>query len=167
MFSGAQCGWPAFRVYSARAKISLHQDKENQIALQASPSVEGVWAMLRLWGWRIHTGWGRGCRKGETRGAAWWLWEMNTLPTPSPEWSPARGTLCFTWCFQGSQIICKNGVYFDKNLGRMGSVLNLLEGREVNHGFYKNVFTRELEKCKHMLGGRRSVPWIDIEERNT
>jgi len=48
----------------------------------------------------------------------------------------------------------KNTVCFDKNLGSLGSVLNLLEGEKINHCLYKNVFTRELgRKMQTYVGG--------------
>lgn len=78
---------------------------------------------------------------------------MNTAAnTQPPEWS-LQGFVSLYLMFSLKPKHLKNDVYFGKNLGSMGSVLNLLEGREINHCFYKNVFTRELEKCKHMQGG--------------
>lgn len=78
---------------------------------------------------------------------------MNTAAnTQPPEWS-LQGFVSLYLMFSLKPKHLKNDVYFGKNLGSMGSVLNLLEGREINHCFYKNVFTRELEKCKHMRGG--------------
>lgn len=61
----------------------------------------------------------------------------------------------------------KNTVCFDKNLGSLGSALNLLEGKKINHCFYKNVFTRDLvRKMQTYAGGWRSFLLMDIEERN-
>lgn len=132
-------------------KCSLYQDKENQVALPNQPQWWGVSGQS----WHSGVGgWGRGMQ-GEARAAAWWLWEMKLLPIPSHQSGALQGALFVSvyLMFSWKSNHLKNGVYFDKNLGRMGSVLNLLEGREINHCFYKNVFTRELEKCKHMLRG--------------
>lgn len=76
------------------------------------------------------------------------------LPTPSHHSGALQGALLASVYLMLSlkSKHLKNSVYFDKNLGII-PVLSLLEGRETNHCFYKNVFTRKLEKCKHMLGG--------------
>lgn len=94
----------------------------------------------------------QGRQEGETRAAALGNEHSWQYPAQSGALQGALFVsvyLMFSW--KSNHL--ENGVYFDKNLGRTGSVLNLLEEREINHSLYKNVFTRELEKCKHMLGG--------------
>lgn len=76
------------------------------------------------------------------------------LPTPSHQSGALQGALFASvyLMFSLKSKHLKNSVYFAKNLGIV-PVSNLLEGRGINHCFYKNVFTRKLEKSKHMLGG--------------
>lgn len=96
-------------------------------------------------------------------------WEMNAVTnTQSPQWSPARDSVCFSLPDVFIEIkTFENTVCFDKNLGSLGSALNLLEGKKINHCFYKNVFTRDLvRKMQTYAGGWRSFLLMDIEERN-
>lgn len=98
VLSGAQCDDLHVVFIQPELKCSLQKDKENQVPLSNQPEWLGVSGQSwDLWGWRMHTRWSRGCRKGETRAAAWWLWEMNAdANTQPPPWSPTRDRVCFS-----------------------------------------------------------------------